>query len=146
MKKILMKLFFIIQVPIFLISCSASNNSSTIANYEYDMVANLHLDFKNIFNVDKKEYYVYFYSKNCLHCLLLKNEIIPLALKKDNLFFVEYVDEIPIGSNVIATIGVTSIDEFFIVGTPTLIYINDQRVEINTCDEDIILSLLKGDT
>ncbi len=133
-------------MPIFLISCSVSDNSSTMVNYDYDMVKNLHLDFENIFNVDKKEYYVYFYSKNCLHCLLLKNEIIPLALKKDNLYFVEYVDEIPIGSNVIDTIGATTIDEFFIIGTPTLIYINDKRVEINTTNEDIILSLLKGDT
>ena len=133
-------------MSIFLISCSVSDNSSTIVNYDYDMVKNLHLDFENIFNVDKKEYYVYFYSKNCLHCLLLKNEIIPLALKKDNLYFVEYVDEIPIGSNVIDTIGATTIDEFFIIGTPTLIYINDKRVEINTTNEDIILSLLKGDT
>ena len=133
-------------MSIFLISCSVSDNSSTIVNYDYDMVKNLHLDFENIFNVDKKEYYVYFYSKNCLHCLLLKNEIIPLALKKDNLYFVEYVDEIPIGSNVIDTIGATTIDEFFIIGTPTIIYINDKRVEINTTNEDIILSLLKGDT
>lgn len=133
-------------MPIFLISCSVSDNSSTMVNYDYDMVKNLHLDFENIFNVDKKEYYVYFYSKNCLHCLLLKNKIIPLALKKDNLYFVEYVDEIPIGSNVIDTIGATTIDEFFIIGTPTLIYINDKRVEINTTNEDIILSLLKGDT
>lgn len=133
-------------MSIFLISCSVSDNSSTIVNYDYDIVKNLHLDFENIFNVDKKEYYVYFYSKNCLHCLLLKNEIIPLALKKDNLYFVEYVDEIPIGSNVIDTIGATTIDEFFIIGTPTLIYINDKRVEINTTNEDIILSLLKGDT
>ena len=133
-------------MPIFLISCSVSDNSSTMVNYDYDMVKNLHLDFEKIFNVDKKEYYVYFYSKNCLHCLLLKNEIIPLALKKDNLYFVEYVDEIPIGSNVIDTIGATTIDEFFIIGTPTLIYINDKRVEINTTNEDIILSLLKGDT
>lgn len=146
MRKILLNLFFIIQMSIFLISCSVSDNSSTIVNYDYDMVKNLHLDFENIFNVDKKEYYVYFYSKNCLHCLLLKNEIIPLALKKDNLYFVEYVDEIPIGSNVIDTIGATTIDEFFIIGTPTLIYINDKRVEINTTNEDIILSLLKGDT
>lgn len=146
MRKILLNLFFIIQMPIFLISCSVSDNSSTMVNYDYDMVKNLHLDFENIFNVDKKEYYVYFYSKNCLHCLLLKNEIIPLALKKDNLYFVEYVDEIPIGSNVIDTIGATTIDEFFIIGTPTLIYINDKRVEINTTNEDIILSLLKGDT
>lgn len=146
MRKILLNLFFIIQMSIFLISCSVSDNSSTIVNYDYDIVKNLHLDFENIFNVDKKEYYVYFYSKNCLHCLLLKNEIIPLALKKDNLYFVEYVDEIPIGSNVIDTIGATTIDEFFIIGTPTLIYINDKRVEINTTNEDIILSLLKGDT
>lgn len=146
MRKILLNLFFIIQMSIFLISCSVSDNSSTIVNYDYDMVKNLHLDFENIFNVDKKEYYVYFYSKNCLHCLLLKNEIIPLALKKDNLYFVEYVDEIPIGSNVIDTIGATTIDEFFIIGTPTIIYINDKRVEINTTNEDIILSLLKGDT
>ena len=57
-------------------------------------------------------------------------------------YFVQYTDEIPIGTNVEITIGVTSVEECFIKGTPTLILIENGAVSFNIAGTEIILETI----
>lgn len=126
------------------ISFSCKNISSTHFKTSYDYVdlINKHIPFLQIFNVQMDEYYVYIYQKNCLHCMLIKQNILSYGLAHDDLYLIEASSDIPIGNNIEQTIGADCIEKLFIIGTPTLIKIKEGKVVINTYQEDIILSLL----
>lgn len=126
------------------ISFSCKNISSTHfkTSYDYVNLINKHIPYLQIFNIQMDEYYVYIYQKNCLHCMLIKQNILSYGLAHDDLYLIEASSDIPIGNNIEQTIGVDCIEKLFIIGTPTLIKIKEGKVVINTYQEDIILSLL----
>ena len=78
-----------------------------------------------------------------MHCLSIKDQIEEFAdTSIIPFYFVQYTDEIPIGTNVEITIGVTSVEECFIKGTPTLILIENGAVSFNIAGTEIILETI----
>ncbi len=99
--------------------------------YQYYDVSDKHVEYTDIFTLDG-DFYLYVYSQVCLHCRNIKQDIIRYSLDKDDFYFLELVDDlydVLIGDqDVIYTIGASSLDEFWLIGTPTMYYFSDHTV------------------
>lgn len=77
-------------------------------------------------------YFVYVFSYDCYFCKQTKTKVINFYNNGElDVFFVEYTKQIPINNDTSKTIGVSSIKNIFIRGTPSLILINNGNVAIN---------------
>jgi len=135
----LRKLLFLLPI-FFLCSCRGEEepvNTDFVfdwtgtGTYAYSQVKDKTIFYSNIFGIDEENYYVYFFSKTCSHCNELKDFIIPLALERDNLYFVEACDQIVIIKDASTTIGLSEIDNFGILGYPSLVKIEEKIVSKN---------------
>lgn len=105
--------------------------TSSYIEHSYDEVKDKHVFYSDIFSIESDIYYVYFYSTTCSHCNNLKEFIIPLALQRDDIYFVEASQEIVFLKSIEETIGLTSIEGFGILGYPSLIKIEEHIVKKN---------------
>lgn len=110
---------------------------------DYCEVEELHILWSQMFSQNFQSYYVYFYSTNCNHCQSIKNEMVDLALKRGDIFFVKGTNKDTITSDVKSTIGVSFAGDFSILGYPSLAKIVDGKVEKNVAGKSQILALLK---
>ena len=137
------KLALLTTASIGLSSCVFNREEQIKKDYDYEDVSKLQIDWKNAFSLTKTQYFLYFYSKTCGHCEQIKNSIIEYALSSiDDFYFVEYVEEIPLTTNIELTIGAESWDDFAIRGTPSLAKIENKKVVCNLCGTNDILSFL----
>ncbi len=127
-------------LAIVLTSCvdSKSEPSGKVITYtssykerSYDEVKDKHVFYSDIFSIEYDIFYVYFYSTTCSHCNNLKEFIIPLALQRGDIYFVEASQEIVFLKSIEETIGLTSIEGFGILGYPSLIKIEEHIVKKN---------------
>lgn len=137
--KTLLKITFLIA-PLLIGGCNSSSTSSkrrtepnfsSSQNYDYEMVKDRIIFWSNIFSINKENYYVYFFSKTCSHCASLKSFIIEYALNHENIYFVEASEQTIFLEDVSATIGLSSIEGFGILGYPSLIKISDKIITLN---------------
>jgi len=105
--------------------------TSSYKEHSYDEIKDKHVFYSDIFSIESDIYYVYFYSTTCSHCNNLKEFIIPLALQRGDIYFVEASQEIVFLKSVEETIGLTSIEGFGILGYPSLIKIEEHIVKKN---------------
>lgn len=105
--------------------------TSSYKEHSYDEVKDKHVFYSDIFSIESDIYYVYFYSTTCSHCNNLKEFIIPLALQRGDIYFVEASQEIVFLKSIDETIGLTSIEGFGILGYPSLIKIEEHIVKKN---------------
>lgn len=105
--------------------------TSSYKEHSYDEVKDKHVFYSDIFSIESDIYYVYFYSTTCSHCNNLKEFIIPLALQRGDIYFVEASQEIVFLKSIEETIGLTSIEGFGILGYPSLIKIEEHIVKKN---------------
>lgn len=131
------RLFLIFLLPFLILisGCSKKNidhpssTSITIKNHDYSGVENLFIEWTEMLNQNKNNYYVYIFSRTCGHCREIKNDVIEYALLDEgSLFFIEYQDSIPKVSFKEEVIGVSNIDKMGIVGVPSLFEIHDQKI------------------
>lgn len=125
--------------------CSSPNISTVSSPYTLSSVQRpfLSMTWIDLFAHTEELYLVYVYSDTCMHCLSIKDQIEEFAdTSIIPFYFVQYTDEIPIGTNVEITIGVTSVEECFIKGTPTLILIENGAVSFNIAGTEIILETI----
>lgn len=138
-----MKKNLLLSMLFLLCSCANLNSSSLSCSYDNDDVKELHIEYFDMFSLQKSYYFVYFYQINCLHCLLIKDVVIEYALSNyGTLFLILYDEKIPLFEDVSDTIGLNSVDGFGILGTPTLILIKDHKIFLNVAGEDLIKSVL----
>lgn len=142
MKRIVLILSFCLLLN--LSSCDVDTSFGISHEYQYGDVESLMIQYKDIFLPSNSIYFCYFYSLNCLHCELLKDDIIAYALSnKVATYFIQVDGQIPIIDDVSTTIGA---DEYFdvgIFGTPTLILIENGFLSLNVAGEDLIKSVLE---
>lgn len=138
MKKIM--LFFVL---ISLLSCKNADYKSDLTTLDYNDIEHLKIDYNEMFLMQNPSYFVYFYQLNCLHCILLKQNIITYALSgKVKTYFIQCDERINIIDDTATTIGCSDITSFGILGTPTLILIQEGEVAINVAGEDLIKTIL----
>ena len=125
---------------LFLIGCNQTTPSSSRTtrtfstskqNYSYEMVKDKMLFWSNIFSINKENYYVYFFSKTCSHCESLKSFIIEYALSNEDIYFVESSEATVFIEDSSKTIGLSSIENFGILGYPSLVKISDKLISLN---------------
>ena len=137
------KTLLLFITSISLSSCIQSREERINIEHDYDDISELKIDWKDAFLQAKTQYFLYFYSKYCGHCELIKNQIIGYVLDSNETFyFIEYIDEIPLTSNTELTIGAESWDQFAIRGTPSLAKIENKKAVCNLCGTNDILSFL----
>ena len=111
---------------------------------DYQKFEDRHLQWKDLFSPAKSQYFVYIYSLFCGHCENIKHNVLSVVNeRKEDFYLINYADEIPIGTNAYETIGKEKIEEVFILGTPTLIGVNNQYISLNIAGEKDILDYLK---
>ena len=109
---------------------SESTNYETI--HDYSEISDKKLNWNEMFSVNYKQYFVYFYSLGCHHCNELKNDIIEFALNgQEHIYFIQESIDFVISDNIDNTIGISSIENMAILGFPSLVYINNSRVMEN---------------
>ena len=114
-------------------SSSFSNSLDVTSEREFTYVdvIDMTISWNDIFSIERDNYYVYFYSRTCLHCNELKQFVIEMALNRDDIYFVEACSDIKYIKENETNLGVSSIDEFGIRGYPSLIKIEAGEVTKN---------------
>lgn len=149
-----MKKFLLIISILFLTSCVEQNStisfssisSVAISNeieHEYSEISYYRLNWNEIFNVEKDNYYVYLFSTTCSHCSSIKNKIIEFALNNRNVYFIEDSAEIIFKNDVNYTIGLTSFENLAILGFPSLLKITNKILNKNIAGTEKIINELK---
>ena len=123
----------------FLIACTQPKP------LDYDSLSNKMISYQELFNQNQEDYYVYIFSYSCGHCEGFKEEILPIIYNNRNMYLLEYSKDIKVSSYVDDTIGASSIDDVYILGTPTLLEIKDGILVTNVAGKTeirkIVLSL-----
>ena len=111
---------------------------------DYDSFPDRVIEFKELFNQNRDDYYVYIFSYSCGHCIEFKEEILPIIFNNRNMYLIEYTKEIKISSNVDNTIGAKSVEEVSILGTPTLLEIKDGLLAVNVAGKTEIRKIVSS--
>lgn len=135
----------IILIPLVMCLLSCSNNK--VINIEevkhtYEEVNHLLMEWQDLLTKENN-YYCYIYSIYCTHCENIKDIVINKALQIDNLYFVKYQKDIPIFKDVSNTIGAKDIESVGILGTPSLIGVDNHEVILNVAGEKKVLEILE---
>lgn len=143
-----MKKHALLFIPMTLLLTFCSNDSKTISQYkslmEYDYsdIEHLKIEWKDILNKDNS-YYVYIYSENCGHCRNIKLDVLNYALSNEGtMYFKKYDKEIPIYDSTEDTLGTDDYRKIGILGTPTLLGIDNHILVSNITGEEPILQTL----
>ena len=137
MKKLIIYLTLILSLS----SCGFKTNKI----YDYQDVENLKIQWNEVFNLAKVDYFVYIYSQTCYYCVNIKQEIITFALSdKYPTYFIEYTDDIEICYDISKTLLKDNIDEICILGTPTLLDIQNNCLMNNIVGGQKIINFLEN--
>ena len=140
-----MKRLLLLPAICCLMACSQPNNASSLAEYiehDYLEIKDKEIIWSDLFSKGD-HYYCYIYSEYCTHCEQIKNQVIEKALNMDNFFFIHFQKNIPVLTDISATIGETDIYKMGILGTPTLIEIENQAVNQHVAGEKEVVKLLE---
>lgn len=130
---------------ISLSSCNTqTSNHPNLSSYKtYEDFENLHITLHNSLNLSDDKYYVYVYSRTCSPCEQIKTYIFELASSMENLYFLEYVDNLEIlNEDMSLLIGVSDYNDLFIKGTPSLFDIEKGKVVFATSGKTNVINHL----
>ena len=129
-------------------SCSPAESEQMSKNAinEYEISADQKIAWSNCLNQIEDHYLVFFYSDTCTHCHEIMGDVLSFSetkiLKTYFLNIKEQDIKIPISNNIESTIGVSSINDLYIAGTPTIIEVENRTVKANVAGSDNCLSFL----
>ena len=125
-----------------LTSCGEESNSQIIKR-SYEEVGDREILWSEVFDIDKEDYLVYFYSPTCGHCRSIKDQMISYASDDShNMYLVKFSDDAVVSTSVKNTIGITSVEDLSILGTPSLIEIVMHTLTKNIAGSEAILEFL----
>ena len=129
-------------------SCTpaTSEQMSKNAFNEHEIVIIQQIKWSTVLSQKESHYLVFFYSETCAHCHEIMGDVIAFStaeiVKTYFLDIKQSETKIPIKNEIDETIGATSIDDLFIVGTPTIIEVEEGMVKANVPGKDECLSFL----
>jgi len=149
-----MRIFCRVKLPLlivaFLMSCNATpvsiNDTNDViisVDHSYSEIAKYEITWNQIFEIEKQDYCVYFYSLSCSHCEELKNFIIESAQKREDIFFVKSSSKDQITNDQKLSINAGNPGEIWILGYPSLIKISNKKCTKNLAGTTQILNELK---
>lgn len=138
---------FYLSIFSSLLLLSSCQNKEIIKNdihHSYEEVSQYFIYFDDIFNIDIDLYYVYFFSYQCIHCNNIKDQIIDFALDINNdFYFCHFESTFPRCDEYYhSLVGVSSLSDICLVGTPELIKIMDKNIiDFFLGEEEILLEI-----
>lgn len=123
-----------------LLTTSSKADISIKISYEYDDLEEKIIYWDEIPLVDLNEFYVYFFSRTCVHCQKIKQQVIPLILKHNNCFACESSNEFEFCA--LQPTGNLKEIDFCIIGYPTAVYFKRGCVITYANGENEVLALL----
>ena len=132
-------------ITLFLLftSCSREDVQTATSIVEQDYSKGIdHIAWDDIFVQDYDDYYVYFYSTTCGHCASIKNEMINFYYSTTyQIYFLDCTNGAEYGP--IKNIeGVSSLDNFYIFGTPFLAELKNHAIYKYYCGVSEIRSFI----
>ncbi len=116
-------------ILLFAVMLAGCNQGLEIKQKEYDYsdVAAF-IEWSKVFNQDENDYSVYFFSVTCGHCKEIKEEILTYYFGEyEKMYFVETSYDAVFGPPKDLT-GISTIEDFYIFGTPFLINISKRTI------------------
>lgn len=123
-----------------LLTTSSKVDISIEISYEYDDLEEKIIYWDEIPLIDLNEFYVYFFSRTCIHCQNIKEQVIPMILKHTNYFACEASNEFEFCA--IQPTGNLNEINFCIIGYPTAVYFKNGCVITYANGEKEVLTLL----
>ena len=129
-------------------SCTpaTSEQMSKNAFSEHEIVIIQQIKWSTVLSQKESQYLVFFYSETCAHCHKIMGDVI--AFSESEIVKTYFLDikqsetKIPIKNEIDETIGVTSVNDLFIAGTPTIIEVEEGMVKANVPGKDQCLTFL----
>ena len=129
-------------------SCTPAESEQMSKNTfsEYKQTIDEKIMWSDCLSQNEDHYLVFFYSETCSHCHEIMGDV--LSFKEENilkLYFLNVKEQdikIPISNNIDLTIGIDSVDDLFISGTPSIIEIENWIVKANIAGTDNCLTFL----
>ena len=134
-----MKKFFLIPfLTLVLTACVKTN-------LEYEDFNFCHITWQETFSQNPEYYYLYFYSTHCSHCKAVKDDVLEFAnLFKDNFFFIKQSSSFVYSKSGESIIGVDNLNDFSIVGVPSLCLLQSHKVVEYYKGEEEIIGYIKN--
>lgn len=133
-----------------LIGCQNNNKKEVeieeqdpVVEHSYKEVSEYKITWEEIFEVQKKNYYVYFYSDTCSHCIELKNYIIEKALQIKKIYFIAESNQNQLSNSIQESINAEKPENIWILGYPTLLKIENKKCSQNIAGNKQIQNELK---
>ena len=129
-------------------SCTpeVSEQSKQNAWSQYDIVIKNQIEWSSILSQKEDYYLIFFYSETCPHCHEIMGDVI--AFSTSEIVTTYFIDikksetKIPIKNEIDETIGKSDFNDVFIMGTPTIIEVEEYIVKANVPGKDNCLTLL----
>ena len=129
-------------------SCSPAESEQMSKNAfsEYEISSDQKITWPDCLNQKEDHYLVFFYSETCTHCHEIMGDVLSFAEEKIvTMYFLDIKAsdaKIPISNNIDLTIGVDSVDDLFIAGTPSIVAVDNWIVTSNVAGSDNCLTFL----
>ena len=114
-------------LPVFVLTGCQPAQKQPI-KHNYHEVKNSLIPWSDVFDQNETDYLVYFYSERCGHCNSIKNDVISYYLTTDRIMYFVCTDIEAMFGNPKDLIGINSISEFYIFGTPFLVRLIEYAV------------------
>ena len=127
-------LLFISTLLFLIPGCKEKNKEQTdteslssLLSFDYDDVKDFEIQWENIL-LNEGDYYAYIYSKTCMHCIEIKEEVLEARLLHNiNIYYILYNKDIDIVEDRALLIGIDDVKQLGILGTPSLFEINEHQ-------------------
>ena len=143
-KSLVLATLFLITFP----SCSlnySSINSGTKRMEDYQIVNDNQIQWSDVLKQNDDNYLVFIYSETCSNCHDIQQEVIDFAI--DRIVETYFIDtkksgDVTISKDIEPTIGASDMENVSILGTPTILEVENKTIKANVPGKDSILSLL----
>ena len=131
-----------------LASCTPAKSEQMSKNTfsEYKQTIDEKIMWSDCLSQNEDHYLVFFYSETCAHCHEIMGDV--LSFKEENILKMYFLNvkeqdiKIPISNKIDLTIGIDTVDDLFIAGTPSIIEIENWIVKANIAGTDNCLTFL----
>ena len=153
MKRFLLS-FLMIFALLIAVGCSNNSDNNTdlnndyFAQYEY-----VKLNYGSLLNMQKEDevsgYYVYFYSNECHFCETIKDEVLSYLDNNINgvrlyLFEINSKNAALLYDGSENMLGVSNVQDLKILGTPTIIYVENNMIVYGETSNKAVLNALEN--
>ena len=129
-------------------SCTPVENEQMSKNAfsEYNITFDQKIIWSDCLSQKEDHYLIFFYSETCTHCHEIMGDVLSFA--EDEILKMYFLDikssdtKIPISRNIDLTIGVDTVSDLFIAGTPSIVEVENHIVKANIAGTDNCLTFL----